>query len=298
MKFSIPFLGTNIRQLPSPGVYDNDAVEAVIFNRKDLDPEPWKLLWENINTAISLYGPRNVTFHFPVNDSEYVKDAYIKDRLKEGLQRATDLGLQGMVVHSNQIELLPWVGVDLPYRRSEVINTLSTIRESVAGSTWLALENMPVMDNYGIEIDPLFVFPSDFADLRKTNVKVVWDVCHYTNSLSNMTQLFQGKQQQKYYPNIQSADYMDFMQINDLIAHWHFSAFLGIANPDTQEKCTEGIVPAKSELGESIYGKIMQAILKESPNGQHMVFEIKEDDYLNRIEMSEMLAWTKSLNSL
>lgn len=293
MKFSIPFLATEIQQLPIPGMFDNEAVEAIIFNRKDLEPHSWSIVWKSIKHAISLYGADNVSFHFPVNDSDYVKDSFIREKVLEGLQRATDLGLHGMVVHSNQVEPLPWINVDLNMRRRQVVDALVQIREKVQGDTWIALENMPVMDNFGIEIDPLFIFPNDFHYLMHTNVKVIWDICHYTNSLANIAQVLKGEQQKLYYPNVQEAGVLDFLKIKPQIAHWHFSAFTGIANPDTGTHCIEGIIPAKSTLGETLYRNILQEIINLSLPNEHMVFEIKEENYLNRIEIKEMISWAK-----
>jgi hypothetical protein len=37
MRISFPFLATDIRQLPGPGTYSNQAVEATIFNPRDLE---------------------------------------------------------------------------------------------------------------------------------------------------------------------------------------------------------------------------------------------------------------------
>jgi hypothetical protein len=66
-----------------------------------------------------------VSFHFPVNDSDYVADAFVRSRLVEARIRASDLGLAGIVVHSNRIRVFAgWEGHDLPSKRDKVLSTL------------------------------------------------------------------------------------------------------------------------------------------------------------------------------
>jgi hypothetical protein len=297
VKFSIPFLAKNINQMPLPGKYDNQSVEAVLFNREDLEKPVWDEVWKNIHVAARLYGSENVTFHFPVNNSDYVAETFVADRLKESLARASDLGLNGIVVHSNRIrDIDEWSTLPLAIERTKVIDCLSHIRgQQGLKKTWLALENMPVMDNYGKEIDPLFIYPSDFQELNQTDVKVVWDACHFTNTITNIEQVINRKQNAKYYPNIQQAHYLDFLGIQHQIAHWHFSAFSGICNPDEKTFCKEGVLPSESTLGEDVYRQIMSEILKSAEISQHITFEIQEECYINRMQIIQMLKWVKNL---
>ena len=295
MKFSLSFLGTDVTQLPLPGTYGNEAVEAIIFNRKDLKENPWNETWKSIRKAISLYGSDNVSFHFPVSNSDYIREQFVRERVAEGLRRSNDLGLRSMVIHSNQMSPIAyWQEANFEDIRKQIIDILANISSKHGGKTWLTLENMPVMDNDGAIIDPLFVFPSDFQGLLTTNVKVVWDICHYTNSITNIGQVVQGKQKKEYYPNFQQVGLLDFLKIKDLIVHWHFSAFKGIANPDTDEITVEGFVPAKSTLGEELYDKIIKEIFLHQSPGEHMVFEVQEIDYHKRIEGKKMIQWAKS----
>lgn len=293
MKFSLPFLAKHIDQLPFPGRYQNEAVEAVLFHREDLEKTIWDEAWSNIAKASKLYQPKNVTFHFPVNDSDYVEDFFVAHRLKEALQRASDLGLHGVVVHSNRVRPLEkWKEIQIVDWQQKVINRLIEIREGVNETgAWLALENMPIMDNYGKEIDPLFVFPSDFKLLKDSNVKVVWDICHFTSTFANLKQLSAGLQQKKYYPHVKKMTPFDFVQIADQIAHWHFSAFLGIANPDTGSHCREGTLPKGSELGESLYIECLRHIIEQKRPVQHIVFEIQEEDYSKRLNGEKIMKW-------
>jgi hypothetical protein len=296
MKFSIPFLAYNLDQLPLPGTYENQCVEAIVFNREDLEQPKWELVWKGVKAAIGYYQPENVSFHFPVNHSDYVADPFVKERLIETLERASEFGMAGVVVHSNRVTPFQnWIGVNLETERQKVIDTLVDVRRRSSSQTWLALENMPVMDNYGIEVDPLFVYPEDFKELRKTDVKVVFDICHFSNTQANIRQVLSGEQDRKYYPNVRDVGDFDFLSIVDLIVHWHFSSFLGIANPDTREICKEGVIPSKGSLGESYYREAFQKIVQAADPSGHMVFEIQEKDYKNRLEAGEMLKWAYSL---
>ncbi len=294
MKFSVSFLATSIDQLPSPKQYDQDAVEAIVFDREDLELAQWNLIWENIEKAVKIYGGEQVSFHFPINDCNFVKDRFVRERLIEGLRRATDLNLRGVVIHPNQTEPELWSHVDFPAKRIQVVDVLLEIREKIKGKTWLGLENMPVLDNDLKTMDPLFVFPCDFLILAETNIKVVWDVCHFAKTLAHVAEVVDGKQNLKYYPNIRQVGELDFLSIRDLIVHWHFSAFLGIANPEKGTVSEEGVHPVKSTIGESLYKKILKNILETSSEDEHMVFEIQEKDYASRIEVKETIKWARS----
>ncbi len=297
MKYSIPFLAKEETQLPPPG--QNQAVEAVLFNREDLEGNAWEQSWKNIQHATTLYQPHNVTFHFPVNDADYVEDLRVASKLQEALKRAADLGLHGIVVHSNRIRLLnEWESIPILEWQKMVADRLHEIRERVPGECWLALENMPIMDNYGIEIDPLFVYPSDFTVLEGINVKIIWDLCHFTSTYANLCQLKSGDQQAKYYPNQKEMTPFDFLGIEKKIAHWHFSAFRGIANPDTGTTCREGVLPWESELGEKLYQELAEKIFQCDNQNRQIVFEIQEEDYAKRINAEKMMQWMKQYDPL
>lgn len=295
MKFSIPFLASQLQQLPSRGDYINDCVEAILFNRRDLESPHWEQSWLNIQKAASLYGPAQVTFHFPVNDSDYTQDLFVRQKLQEAFTRACDLGLQGVVVHSNRIRLIAeWSTLHLPTEREKVLETLENIsRLATTNTTWLALENMPIMDNYAIEIDPLFVYPEDFQSLMNTKTKVIWDVCHFSNTQANVEKVFSGGFDRKSYPNLKKIHPLDFLQIQERIVHWHFSAFLGVADPSISQTCKEGVLPSESTLGEAYYQTVLQAIAQIARPSQHVVFEIQELDYTNRMETRRMLQWAQ-----
>lgn len=296
IKYSVPFLAKDISQLPPPGLFNNQAVEGVIFNRTDLEIPTWQLVWKNIEEAIKLYGGENVTFHFPVNNSDYLEEAFVRKRLVESLQKADELGLHGVVVHSNRVKDIDvWQKLDLKSERKRLLECLNTVYSEASPTyTWLALENMPIMDNYGKEIDPLFIYPQDFLDWENQSVKIVWDICHYTNTLANTWEVLQKRQNPDYYPNLRKSDYLDFFLLRPHIVHWHFSAFLGICNPDLKNSAKEGVLPDESTLGGDIYKKILAEILKSFSNRiEHMVLEIQEECYRERKNIQKMLKWVQ-----
>lgn len=298
MRYSFPFLATCAAQLPRPDIFGNQGVEAIIFDRQDLFNEAWITTWNTIELACSLYGPKNVTFHFPVNNANYASDRQIWCKLKEALSRANDLDILGIIVHSNRIRKLnEWKQISLEEDRKIVIDSLELAFEKTQKNTWLGLENMPVMDNYGIEIDPLFVFPSDFKKLKGTPISIVWDICHYSNSLENIKEVIEGKQNAQYYPNIKQANPFDFCLISDQIVHWHFSGFKGVANPDNGSNCKEGVLPNESTLGEDIYKDYLLKISQNSREDALMVFEVQENNYENRINTIAMLEWANKITS-
>ncbi len=289
----MPFLAKDLKQ--AVFLENLQGYEATIFNRQDLEEETWNLVWQNIESLQSSNPNSEITFHFPVNNSDYVNDLFVRSRLKEALQRASDLGLRGVVVHSNRIHIISeWTNLDLEAERLKVLDVLNNVYEMAATPhTWLALENMPVMDNYAKEIDPLFCYPQDFNQVFDLNIGIVWDVCHYTNTISNIREVVEGKQSQKFYPNFQQVGYLDFMRLKDKIQHWHFSAFKGIANPEEGTHCKEGVLPEASELDESIYTSILNEISQMDNTQRLMVLEIQEIDYTVRHNFKKAFEWIR-----
>ena len=294
-KISAPFLALDVRQLETLSQVSIECVEAVIFNREDLEDESWNVVWSNIELARKKYEPKNITFHFPVNNSNYVSDPWVYRRLQEAYARASDLGMNGVVVHSNRVRPIPeWHRIDLAAEREKVIAALNEILVPYSSfeRPWIGLENMPVMDNHGFEIDPIFCFPQDFELLKETDVGITWDICHYTSTLANMEALRFGNHRPCHYPNVRHAKLKDFTMLEDKIVHWHFSAFSGVANPDTDEKCREGVLPMNSTPGESVYdmaAKLMKKMLKPK---QKITLEIQEENYvLSRHNFVAMAAW-------
>jgi len=295
MKFSLSYLGTNIEQLPEREIVTNNGVESALFNREDLEETPWKLVWDNIAIACERYGSENVSFHFPVNDSDFVADSFVRKRLTDALQRASDYGLRGVVVHSNRISSFDeWRTRNLAVERRSVVETLCAVREEVHSPTWLGLENMPVMGNFGKEIDPIFVYPDDFQILVGTDVGIVWDICHSFGTIAQIEEVTLGKQAEYCYPSIRQMDFLEFTRLSDQIVHWHFSSFVGTANPETGSICREGVLPSEGSVSESKYRRAFIEMEKVDPS-RYVNFEVKESDYLNRQNGKAIIEWSREV---
>ncbi|MFU7502427.1 MAG: hypothetical protein ACE1S7_03045 [Candidatus Tisiphia sp.] len=295
MHLSIPFLATDIKQLPKANI-GNNCVEAVVFNREDIiDNNSWQKIWHNVQLATTIYGNKNVTFHFPVNHCNYVEDCIIKDKLLESYQRASDLGLWGIVVHANQIKSIKeWQQINIEGYRQIVIDVLVEIKDSFNSFTWIALENMPIMDNYGLEIDPTFIYPSDFLRILNTPIKIVWDICHFTATIANTKEVIAGRHEIKYYPNLKTElNISDLDTICSHITHWHFASFKGVAKPDSTEYCQEGILPEYGTMNVEIYEDFLDYIIRNNFQ-QHIVLEIIEENYENRINAKKMIEWVNN----
>lgn len=282
-RFSVPFLAFIEDQIPY--LYKkigNIGTEAIIFNAADIFNEKWEIAWKNIRKATDHFSPENVTFHFPVNDADYSRDVQVLSKLIEAYQRACDLGLAGIVVHSNCIrKISEWKSLSISDMRCRVRDALECVKKSVScsGSTWLSIENMPIMDNFGVEIDPLFLYPEDFQ-IFDNSIGTVLDVCHffYTVTASNM--VFKGLLDASAYPNLRHAKYCDIEKFHN-VTHWHFSAFLGIAEHGTKKYCKEGVLPKDGTLPENVYMDAMRFI-DEICNNNLVVLELNEEDYSSR----------------
>ncbi|MDR2794314.1 MAG: hypothetical protein LBB12_00880 [Holosporaceae bacterium] len=278
-KISVPFLSFVREQIPfREKLIGNQCAEAIMFNAKDLFGSHWEMAWENIAEAASHFSPSNVTFHFPVDNANYCEDRGILDKLMESYRRACDLGLAGIVVHSNCIHNIgDWSEISLPDLRKRVADTLYLVKNSVENSqdTWLSLENMIIMDNFGKEIDPLFLYVDDFQVLDES-IGVVLDLCHFFYTVTVSRMLLDGRLDKKHYPSVCSCSYDDIKKFK-CVRHCHFAAFRGIAMPFTEQYCSEGMLPEEGDIDGNLYYEAL-SYLNENFSG-HVVLEIQESDY-------------------
>lgn len=297
MKTSLSFLGLDIAQLPKPGMYGNDGVEAVSFNRSDLEADNWKQVWRNVEVATKLYSPSRVTYHFPMNDSDYVAESNVAHKLGEALRRATDLGLRGVVVHSNRIQTYQaWQGGNFEEERQRVLTVLAnTLAKHANQNTWLGLENMPLVGNSGYDTDPLFCFSSDFENLP-AGLQVTWDICHHLSTLAYLNADAHGELQTSLILRSQAVAAEDFATIAPKIAHWHFAGFTGLNDPARNTVCTEGVLPDASQDGQPVYASLLRFIEQHSRNDAVINFEVQETDYTDRQVGPAIIAWAKQIS--
>lgn len=295
MRTSLSFLGYDRGQLPELGRYGNEAVEAVLFSSDHLVTELWQATWTNIETAIAQYGADNVTFHFPMNESDYVEDDFIYRRLVESYQRASDLDLAGVIVHSNRIRpAVEWQRFDQAAERTQIGELLATLRETnSSSSTWLALENMPSVGNYGDEIDPLYVCPTDF-DTLPSNVGIVWDVCHALCSLQYAQAHEDGQLSDSIYLRPHAGIFNNFGSIGERVVHWHFASSKGLNIPLLGTTCSEGMLPEEGDMPELVYADQIRAIQAVGSTAA-VNFEVQENDYSQRSRGPAIIAWAHKI---
>jgi hypothetical protein len=87
---------------------------------------------------------------------------------------------------------------------------------------------------------------------------------------------------------------LDFVKIQDKIAHWHFSGFDTIANPITNQISKEGYCPWESDIvEEEQFCKAAKLIIKnnKTENYKSVIFEVHDKDYSNRINVLKTANW-------
>lgn len=291
MKLSLSYLGFDAEQMPAAGRYQNDAVESVLFHRDHLSDEYWASNWANIEIAISEYGAENVTFHFPMNASDYIEDSFVMRRLDESYQRASDLGLTGVIVHSNRIRrAAEWRKFDQKIERLRVVEALQNIIESNnTSNTWIGLENMPNVGNSGDETDPLFVSTDDL-DILPDSIGIVWDVCHALCSYQYM-QAYENKViSDDIYLRPDASQFTNISDIGNRVVHWHFASSTGLNIPNKGTVCSEGMLPAEGDLEERFYTEQMK-LIADIGGIAAVNFEVSEEDYSNRYRGPLIMDW-------
>ncbi len=294
MQLSLSFLATDLRQLPDLGAYGNTAVEAVLFQEADLLDSPWKLAWENTEKAVRLYGNKHVTFHFPMNGSDYVKNKKVFKRLIEAYKRASDLGLNGLVVHSNRIRPAhEWSKFDVSQEQRAVLERLlDVIDKNFDKNTWLGLENMPLIGNAGYELDPLFCLAKDFLILPD-RLSVVWDICHATSSIEYVKKIKSSENLKGLNMRHASKEDFDFTLIYMKVRHWHFASFKNLNIPRERSSLIDGLLPSEGMLRPLIYENLLKQIARYSDKDSTVNFEVQETDYVQRRRGPEIIDWAK-----
>ncbi len=301
MQLCIPFLALDIEQYNPTWRERGFGAEASLFDRKHvLDPEAWETAKRNVREVAKNARPSSFIFHFPVNECNYVQDQQIEDRLLDALDMVGELGLDGMVLHSNQVrDIDTWLGLDLERERAAYWQYVDQLRQRIKGAPfWVGLENMPIMGNLADEYDPVLVFPSDFAPIGRGgpsassggNLGITWDFCHYSYTVHVVEQLRKGTlDEESLYVSLSDEGYFDFLGLRDHIVHYHFSAFAGVASQKSGTSCREGVAPWQSTVSEEIYAHAIAEIAKH-PNCT-VTLEISERDYRNRELVYEVAEW-------
>jgi hypothetical protein len=291
MKIGVPFYGSKIEQLPDKDLFD--AVEATLFHRRDLELDVWCTTWRNINEAIRRFDASNVAFHFPFNECNYLEEPFVYARLEEAYERACDLGIAGIVVHASQVRSVEeWLlKPNVAETRARVAETLqSVVQRQHSPETFLALENMPVIGNFGLEVDPTFVYPEDFVALNGTQVGITWDVCHFMITQTVTSGVLNGKLQKEDFPFLSDSSWDRSQSFFSRVCHLHFSAFKGLPLSGGSPRTLEGRHPSESDVGEEHYTTALREMLS-SGNAQIVTLEIEEEDYSTHPNAVRVHSW-------
>lgn len=263
-------------------------VEAILFSRDDLSDEKWEIAWKNIKEMVDIKGKENVSFHFPMDNCDYVNDNFVRNRLEDAVRRANKLGIKKIVIHPNlRYQISEWKYIDRNKMRDILYEIVSNIKSD---KTLLCIENMPPIGNKYDDGDSAIIFMDDLTN----GCNYTLDICHYFNVVETMKKNDKEKAWKEVLAEIKVCDYFDFLDKLNYIKHFHFSAFREIANPFENQVCIEGILPNDSCVDEDIYKLAMKIIYEDAvSNDKSIIFEISEEDYTNRKNIFKMLEWAK-----
>lgn len=286
--FGFSFYALNIAQATEDLINDFGKVEAILFSRDDLSDEKWEIAWKNIKEMVDIKGKENVSFHFPMDNCDYVNDNFVRNRLEDAVRRANKLGIKKIVIHPNlRYQISEWKYIDRNKMRDILYEIVSNIKSD---KTLLCIENMPPIGNKYDDGDSAIIFMDDLTN----GCNYTLDICHYFNVVETMKKTDKEKAWKEVLAEIKVCDYFDFLDKLNYIKHFHFSAFREIANPFENQVCIEGVLPNDSCVDEDIYKLAMKIIYEDAvSNDKSIIFEISEEDYTNRKNIFKMLEWAK-----
>lgn len=298
MILSIPFLASDPRQF-DPGWVDlGYGVEASLFERRDItDDDTWQRVMATVRRIASDYEPPSFTFHFPVNDCDYLASKRIADRLREALDLVGSAGLDGMVLHSNRLRPVDyWRPVTLAAERAAYLKFAAELRQRIEGAPfWVGLENMPILGNDGTDADPLLVVQADYQGMLGGNLGATWDFCHYSLTVHYCQRV---RVPDDHFPYPEPVPrFADDFGFEDRIKHYHFSAFRGVPDVSAGTVCSEGQLPWQSTLPEEIYARAFRRIAAD-PTAKAVTLEIQENDYCDRRRVFEVARWCRALSDV
>lgn len=283
-RLGFSFYALDLKQVSQKLIFNFNKAEAIIFSINDLTGNKIEKIRANIDVLGKIMGHKNISFHFPMNDCDYVNDTNIFNYLKLCIEMCDDLGLKILTIHPNIKYLLnEWYGKDVDYLKCKLFDKLYLATES-SKELILCLENMPPIGNKCDDADALILFDSDVKNKSTDKLKFTWDICHYFNVVETMAKSKIDSTFRKVLPRYKECFHMDYLNIIDEIHHWHLSAFDMIANPLTKQFCNEGIIP-----NDYHYIEGFKSILTKSKG--NIILEIKEDDYINRTNIYLMKKW-------
>ncbi|GAA3229053.1 TIM barrel protein [Nonomuraea helvata] len=296
MILNIPFLASDESQFDPRWAEQGYGVEASLFDRAGvMDDDIWRRVRATVRRIARDVRPRSFTFHFPVNDSDFVAEPAVLDRVFQAIDLAAEHGLDGIVLHTNRTRPIErWHAMDLAAERRRLVETVALIRARAAGAAcWIGLENLPVVGNDATDADPLLVYAADMPPYVGGNVGVTLDFCHYSYSV-HVAALRRAGQlaEPELYVRVLDESFEDFVPMLPYIVHHHFSAFRGLASR-AGGRCVEGVLPWLGTVGEPVYAAAFRAIA--ASGARAVTLEIREDDYRRRRNVFRMIRWCERI---
>lgn len=288
--FGFTFYALDLKQVSDLLLKSFGKAEAILFSEQDLQDSSWEKVWTNISKIVDILGGDNVSFHFPMDNCDYINSDFIKNRLIDAIDRANNLGIKKIVIHPNlRYKISEWQYIDRLKMQKTLYNFINSVDSN---QVTLCLENMPPIGNKFDDADSCILFASDIS----SSINYTWDICHYFNVVKTMEIAKNNNNWNNILADIQICDYLDFTNYLKNIAHYHFSAFEKIADPFKNEICQEGVLPFESCVSEQLYIDALKIIYADAlKNNKSIIFEISEKDYYHRDNIIKMLDWTKKV---
>ncbi|HEV8559211.1 MAG TPA: TIM barrel protein [Actinophytocola sp.] len=284
----VTFDGLRAEQLESRWIERVGGIEAYVFDGRQLAGEqPWRRLRANLRRARDL-GADPLTMHFPTDNADWVHDPDAYAALLRFCELAAEVQADGVVLHSNQfVPVDGWPAFDLAQARKRVVAKLGELDERLTGSPmWIGVENMPIIGSAGLDFDSVFVRPADFDALLELDspcIGVTWDVCHWAVSYSTLRAIAHLRQEE--------ADVHPLDLPAPPVRHIHFASFAGHAMPYWPADCFEGAIPQAGWFDQDLLAAMLAEAIGRAAPGCSVVFEVQEDDYRDRRNCWETLAW-------
>lgn len=268
------------------------GLEAVLFNGNELTIESLKR-FEEVIAIFRAKGVDPITIHFPMNNANYLENPKIREALWAFIDIARRNLIRGIVLHSNyQIEVENLAERDIDRIRTQFLALYTEIDRSLRGDRiWIGIENMPIMGNLGDDVDAIFVYPQDFRKFQFENIKIVFDLCHWTNTVHTVNTWLEHPQNAHLYPLMRRCEMQDFLLLEPQIVHLHLGAFQGIAIPPRLSESTEGYVPGEGSLSSRVYWDLLKPFLARTGAERGLTFEVHESDYTSRRQVWRTLGW-------
>lgn len=140
------FYALDLEQIPLQFIKMFGKAEAILFSDNDLKTENWNKVWENISKVASIMGSENISFHFPMDNCDYINNSFIAERLIDAVKRANEIGIKKIVIHPNlRYTIKEWTYIDREKMKKILFDFIKRIDK---GKVLLCLENMPPIRKY------------------------------------------------------------------------------------------------------------------------------------------------------